>query len=472
MHNTVNKNLLLYVFTAIFFVPMIILNRDLWDGVIISHAFVTKNTEIYWNWFTETGWFLTPYMYDVFYHLFSEANFLQIFYIFFLFCHVFSAHQIYILSHDVFDFGEWPSLTASAIFALSPLWNIYFSTVFLMHAFTLALALYCINRLLKYRTKTFIIFSIISLLAFQQASIPPIIIAILGMEYLLQREKKKIPFILGYVLLSVAFFMYTRYSFPAHGLYESYNGMNVGNIFEWGHYKVFLQYIQEVYPLFALLLIISVFLTDNRYKVLLFTGLIFAAIIPFIVVGKPPWPSHLFVTEGWEQRQAITLTVSISLIFGLVHMILRQSKYKFLALSVYISIAVLSLKFYSSVEVKVKSVLIQDALVSLFKENTNAIGECGIVLTVDAPPAFRNLSSYELSYLTWQAFGQRKYIYLSSRKPTSIDTKDIYRDKYILPDEYPKCMKNASLLTNIDELKLYELFTDQYLKQSLEIKTP
>lgn len=471
MYNNMKKNLLLYAFTALFFIPIFLLNRDLWDGVIISHAFETKNPEIYWNWFTESGWFLTPYFYDVFYYIFNHDNFLQYFYLFFLVCHITSTHQIYKLSRKTFNFDECSSLVASAVFALSPLWNIYFSTVFLMHAFTLALALYCTNRILEYKLNSFIVFSALSLITFQQASIPPVIISILLLDLIIKKDYKNSYYVFCYILLSVVFFLYTRQAFPAHGLYENYNSMKLDNIFVLGHYDVFLKYIIDVYPLFIPLLFLSLLLSKCKIKVILFSGLIFTAIIPFILVGKPAWPSHLYVIEGWDQRQAITLTIAVALIFGLMHAIFFESRYrKFLILTIYISIVMLSIKLYSSIEIKIKSILIQNAIVSELKKNKTIIGDCGIVLTVSTSPSFRNFSSYELNYLAWEAFNKRKYIHSSTRRPNDLNIKEIYKDKYILPNTYPACMKSVTLHTNIDNLNLYQMFSGRYLNQYFEIK--
>ncbi|HFG2044426.1 TPA: hypothetical protein ACGF6F_003761, partial [Vibrio cholerae] len=105
--------------------------------------------------------------------------------------------------------------------------------------------------------------------------------------------------------------------FPAHGLYIGYNEIEIKNIFNESIWVPFFNFISNVYPLFTILTLVLLIDKISNIKLVIISALMLVAnMIPFILVGKPAWYSHLFVVQGWDQRQAITIVTVLSLIFS------------------------------------------------------------------------------------------------------------------------------------------------------------
>lgn len=441
------------IVSFISFIPMFVLSRDLWDGVIISHAFESTNREIYWNWFTESGWFLTPLMYDIFFFIFSTDSFLLAIQMTMVFGHIVSTIFVYRLSKVIFKSSEFGSIIGAFIFAFSPIWNIYYSTVFLMHSITLPLALICVERVILCKNKiALVLFFILSFITFQQVSCAVLIMTLLTADVVLNnRAKFERKLLLAYILTGVVFFIISRILFPAHGLYVGYNKIDILNVLNKNIWQVFYGFLTSVYPLILVLIFLfSVENIKNNIKMLFVCiALLFCNIVPYVAVAKPAWYSHLFVVEGWDQRQAIAVITVISLFFSIIFTKLSSSSnfiFRFISLIFLVCTSLYSIyQYYGSMLIKSKSILLQKSIENAIIKHKDEIGDCGIVLKLETPNNYKYFNNYELTYITNKVKGKYWYAKFDWESDPGIFKEHIYRDKYMLPSTKPNCMKTVEV---------------------------
>ncbi|WP_202656268.1 hypothetical protein [Vibrio fluvialis] len=463
--NTIAPLIILCSASFLSFIPMFLQARDLWDGVIISHAFESGNREIYWNWFIESGWFLTPIMYDVFFYIFSDKTFLLAIQLTMITCHIISTIYIYRLSKLIFKCSDISAVFGSLIFAFSPIWSIYYSTIFLMHSITLALALFCVEKIILCKdNKKQAFYYLLSFITYQQVSCAVLIITLLTANIMLNdKDKYKIKICFSYIIVGSIYFISTRLIFPAHGLYLGYNEIEIKNIFNESIWVPFFNFISNVYPLFAILTLVLLVDKISNIKLVIISALVLVAnMIPFILVGKPAWYSHLFVVQGWEQRQAITIVTVLSLVFSaMLNNLISSNK----IISRVVAIVILGCtltyslyQYYGSMLIKSKAIILQNGIEESINKHANKIGECGLIVKLNSPSNYNYFNNYELTYIVEMIFGEYIYSKFDWDIDPKIFEKKIYQDKYMLPPKKPNCMKtveiNSENIHMIDGLSL------------------
>ncbi len=437
---------------------------DLWDGVIISNAFETENRGIYWNWFTESGWFLVPLIYDVFYFFIDKDDALRWMIFFMLVCHLSSAEQLRRIGKRHFDLNESAVLTVVAFFLFSPVWAIFTSSVFVMHALTLFIALYCACKILDKGYNKSFLYQLFSLLCFQQASCAVLILSLLFAEYVYNYKKRKseLYFYVFYVFCSVSYFFAARYVFPAHGLYDGYNEIKVSNIFQVDGFFIFYQFINALYPLFIFVILwgVAVFPRKGRLLLSLLIFLLVVNIIPFVSVSKLPYASNIFSYHGWSQRQGITLIPLMALCFGTVIMYAgnkgRVNKILLYSI-VFISLALSVTSGFKALNYKAKSVYLFKGLEYALSSKVKDFSVCDIVIKHDESPIFNNISNYQLAYVARRVFGSERRIY--TRKydwENRLMGNSDYRRKYMLPDRPSNCTQYLSVYTALPSMGLID----------------
>lgn len=463
--------LLFYFVAAVSFIPFAITGRDLWDGVIIANSIESNRMDVIWNWFTESGWFLVPFLYEFVYILSDYVQAYECMVCLMVIFHILAADQIYKIGKNVFSLYSSSSIYASLIFLASPVWSIYASSVFLMHSFTLALSLLCVNKIVVYGYRKALPYVFLSLITFQQASLPILVLSLLSIDLLLNVqknttsnfkfswEKSKVYGFSFYLTLVVIYFFAARYFFPAHGLYAGYNAISPAKIFNLSVYSLFAKFVFHLYPYLFLSFLLFFLLQTKKERVKAIVCVFAVAVntIPFVIVNKPPWISHLYAIQGWDHRQAITIVVVLSILFGIMAntFFKSSSKHRWLLLvfmAFYLGNSVKN--YYFSFDIKLKSALLQTQIEESLMGLAENIGSCGIEFYYKTSWNFKDLSQYELAYAAKKAFGENHYIFNAGR-PTNIPSKEIYRKKYMIPDEMPSCIKTVYLDTNMNDYFYY-----------------
>ncbi|RKF17800.1 hypothetical protein DBZ36_11100 [Alginatibacterium sediminis] len=344
-----------------------------------------------------------------------------------------------------------------------------------MHSITLALALFCLNKMLQFKLSSFVLCSLLSFVTFQQASMPPLIFSIIIFMLFMKFEPRKSKYAAAYFVCAIGYFTLTSYLFPAHGLYAGYNNISLTNLFKSHLYSSYLDYIVKVYPAVLLLLgIVFVKSKDQRKCVFAFMMLIVMNAIPFILVGKTTAESHLDIVGGWNQRQSITITVIVAIIFGYLWQVSDSFSKRVWNQVAYVSIicslVFVTYRYYLSTEVKVKSIALKTEMVELFKAYKSKLEACGIELEVSLPPEYRALSTYELNYIAWKSFNQRHYTYASDNGPGGIFKEPIYRDKYIQSITKPDCLNKVTYTSETYRLAMHEILLNDQYSYSLSIR--
>ncbi|EGR0875579.1 hypothetical protein EW120_20175, partial [Vibrio cholerae] len=188
-----------------------------------------------------------------------------------------------------------------------------------MHSITLALALFCVEKIILCKdNKRLVFYYLLSFITYQQVSCAVLIITLLATNIMLNyKDKHEVKVCFSYIIISSIYFISTRLIFPAHGLYLGYNEIEIKNIFNESIWKTFFNFINNVYPLFAILTLVLLVDKISNIKLVIISAIMLVVnMIPFVLVGKPAWYSHLFGVRGWDQRQAITIVTVLSLIFS------------------------------------------------------------------------------------------------------------------------------------------------------------
>jgi hypothetical protein len=449
----------LITFSLIVNVPFFLYQRDLWDGVIISNAFNLNESDIYNNWFVEAGLILTPYFYDAIFALQTRYYFVVILSVMFV-CHYASAYFLFRIVSEIYKFRVVASVAVFTFFVFSPVWSIYSSSVFLMHSVTLLLSVYVTYKVaLNGYDKTYK-HQYVSLICLQQASLPVLILSLLAIDLIRNGWRDKLNGYLRYVLILSVGFLLTRYIFPAHGLYEGYNKINIVNLLNINNYKVFIDFFWVVYPVLPLLILVLFFHGGARAEAAIMIALVALSTLPFILVNKPPYPSHFFGIQGWEQRQAITIVPLVGVFMGyMLNLVINSFRLKLLTrVLIAASFINVSMIYIDATVYKIKSVLIQGAMVESLRESRNLINvNCAMSLEFDEGGAYRDLNQYELAYVGREALGVNFLLYARGSALPRYDS-EVYNNKYMIPEDDAECIQNFKFHSNIAELSNYDIY--------------
>ncbi|MCW6528056.1 hypothetical protein NFB42_13880 [Yersinia ruckeri] len=119
-----NKSILLLIIFILLYIPVLFSRTDMWDGVILDHAISLGRSDVYHEWFSEAGLYLTAFFYDPLAFLKEFYPFSgQILTLFFLY---FSALEITRLSETIYKISEKESTLVGIFYLLLPLWSTFF----------------------------------------------------------------------------------------------------------------------------------------------------------------------------------------------------------------------------------------------------------------------------------------------------------------------------------------------------------
>ncbi|EIT4643653.1 hypothetical protein [Escherichia coli] len=425
-----NRNTLLLIIFIFLYIPVLFSRTDMWDGAILDHTISLGRTDVYHEWFSEAGLYLTAFFYDPL--AFSKELYplsAQILTLLFLYL---SALEITRLSKEIYNTSVKGSLLVGIFYLLLPLWSTFFSTIYLMHSATIFIALLSARLVICNRYPLLAIMLIP--ITFQQASMAPLILSIF-MLYAIENKFKNLKSILPFSLWIIISFFILRSVFATTGLYSDYNKISIDSI---QHVNLWMAFSLSLLICLGPLSIYFILATKKTNKIS-FSGLVIALIattIPYIAVGKGPTISDFVNMHGNSMRVLFSCAPILALVLAYV------LKYKPLNKPVVIVIMAYMLTlFISAQHAKVNEVMYQRAFIANIKKHPDLNGKVITIITKD------NVNFYEYAYLFTKAFGTNKSIILTNKfiPDTVIYKKESYRVKYMQPE-----MKNMTDPKTID----------------------
>ncbi|WP_342322820.1 hypothetical protein AAEY27_21725 [Kosakonia sp. BYX6] len=412
------KNPLLLALIMMLYVPVLFSRTDMWDGALIDHAISVARIDVYHEWFSEAGLYLTAFFYDPltlakgFYPLSGQLITLLFLYL--------SAMQIARIAQTLYHLSEKESLLVGVFYLLLPLWSTFFSTIYLMHSATIFFALFSARLVIEKRYP--LIPLILIPLTFQQASMAPVILSIF-MLYAIENKFKKITYIILFSLWIVISFFALRSIFATTELYADYNKIVINsllNMLLWKRFAIFLAVCLG--PVIAYYI-----LTPIKLIKLSSAGLVIALIatvVPYIVVNKTPSTVDIIQMHGNSMRFLFSCAPILALIFAYI----LQHKPIKKPLVIIIMLYMFSI-FVCAQYAKVIEVIYQRSFIANIKAHPELNGKVITIITSD------NLNFYQYSYMFMKAFGENKSIILTNKHVPDpiIYKKESYRVKYIQP---------------------------------------
>lgn len=449
----------------IFLFPVLWLTQDLWDGVIISYAYNSLNPDIYDTWFDETGWPLVAEMYKWIYGVaICLGVYMKPLINIIIFMSVFLAsYEVYRLSIGLFKFGVSASFCSALLFLACPGWNILISSVFLMHAVFIYLCLLGSRLYLLSPSSGVKAFGfLLILLSFQHAANPAIAFPLMVFYVVFYQESPKrssYELALAGMLLIIGFFGF-RFAFPAHGLYEGYNAIQIENFFKSQIYRETWDYYFTVYyPVVLLAAALMLYslkkkLSVDAWQLVFMLVFIFISTLPYISVAKIPY-SPL----GWSSRFTLNTAIPIMFFLGFSLNLLERKKEKSWVLPLLLLTPVLSLSAYELLkgyQGKVRQIMHQAYFVKGFSQHEKPGN--GIVQFSGWD---QNLTRYENNYYLYLAYGSAEWD--TQLDHTVFGDKDMidypkYKDKYALSDYEEGCLYNAIVDENISNSSSKDVF--------------
>ncbi len=446
----VKTPLLLMLVTSLLYFPVLFGLQDLWDGTILSYAYEINQAKVYQTWFLETGWPLVTLLHTLIHYvsLLFDFNMKGVINVIICLSLFLSSLEIFKICNKNLKYGFVSSFSASMIFLLAPVFGLYSSSVFTMHALFIYLALLGVRLYwdadsIKWKVGSLFV----AMLSMQHAANATFVL--LMISYCCYVEKRGGKEWLISAAACVVFFFLLREIFPSNGLYSNYNKLSISSLTSINNYLRFFDWIDKyylyVYFLFPLLIFVN-----NKKKALegvFIIGLVLAAIIPYVAVGK--YPAGL----GYLSRMAINIGLTVPFLVGyLISGVERKFKYGWgLALFAIVPICFFMVKtLYVSHSVQVKQQIVQSYFIEAVKE---------LDLNNPGDVKFNNFwrpmpSSYALNYYLYLAKGSAKW----SSKPvgSNLTSNKEYRDKYVLTDYFPECKYEIEVNSNIATLSAYQ----------------
>ncbi len=487
------------ILSILLYLPMLLVNGDLWDGVIIQNAIRVEKPEVYHEWFLEAGLFLTPFIYDFLSFFGSERYGFSARLVSLIFLSL-SAHQIYLISRTVFGVDNRVAICAAIYFLISPVWALYYSSIYVLHSMTLFFALLSAHLFTK---KSFASLAfLLAAMSFQQSSNVVLIISILFIFVAIKRvyNKEVVYYIFISVLIAILFFG-LRYSFPTFGLYHNYNAIDLFSLFNFGGW---LRFVREfikinlfiIIPCLATLVVILFY--RKWHLNLLFFVLIGVAMnfSPYIAVGKFPDASEIGISHGNSLRFMFTATVFAAFLIPALWLSissLRKSSqiqhgFSFLSnklnifnygikknqggkafsFDVYLIVYIILVSFFSlyffaiSQKGKIQEFAFQEGLSSELRKFSEA-SEC-VVNIISNGVAY--LTIYEYGDIFYKAFGENESLILANSNNIQKDANsfidlqksETYRIKYFLPSRVPNCQLTLQIDADFSSSSLMDVY--------------
>ncbi len=430
------------------------MGTDLWDGAIVAHAIATDRPDIYREWFREAGLFFTPYIYDVLYWARRVVGYelLAKFCTILFLC--LSSVELGRLVRRYYSVSPSIAGYTAILFFLSPAWVLYYSSIYLMHSFSLFLTLICTRHMMERRLLWLAL--PILLLSFQQSSNAPLAISLILLGGVCLRSgRKELIVNLGFVFFIILGFFFLRVLFPTYGLYADYNKIDLSNLFELRSYLSYLKYFLVLYAPFFIFILVALFLTRDMASVKCVAAVVAGIMlngVAYIAVGKLPSLYEVGLMHAESLRFTFTSTVFASLLFPVFWQTLSSYPRARFYASVLLMCYASALSIYAH-EGKMKEVLFQRGMVAELKKMSN-LPEC--VINIKST-GVASLTTYEYGDIFFRAYGKVAYLPLGNSSDPALDSqeayksffKESYRYKYFLPQSPPGCFSELHVKTDL-----------------------
>lgn len=395
--------------------------EDIWDGVIISYAFETKDVSGLQSWFFSSGWNLQYFLVRLEFVISSLTglSFHLINILISILVILIILKEVRWVAAVVFGLPKYWANVACCVFAVMPVWSVLASSVMLIHVTCIALGLVG-SRLLTSESwcKNFLA-SLFVILSFQLNSMLvflPTLQLIMGVKFVSFKKfdfssLRKFFLSLG---LAVAYYFLTQKFNQPEGIYQGYNSL----IGPWdkGFWNLLTDNLLS-YSSFILIPILAIVglkgsfsLNKSDFAIYIkLTTLGVASVIPYIAVGKT---SDLRDYTDWSYRHSLLLSIPIAILTTtiLFHLGNREKGVdrrliEKRIIPTCIVIALMSSLLLASFATKLNR---QDFELSLSEElkNNRVNPAPGIlVFSVSGAPApiFRE---YEVNYLLFRTYGR------------------------------------------------------------------
>tara|TARA_B100001559_G_scaffold314429_1_gene314808 strand:- start:87 stop:1652 length:1566 start_codon:yes stop_codon:yes gene_type:complete len=483
-------------------IPMLSLQKDMWDGVIIEYASLIKNFSGLKIWFTEGTWFL---QYPLSLFLIKVSEIINISYkninsIFTFLLMAIYLREIFLFANNKLNLQVNSSLLILFSIVTFSTWGSLLSSVMTFHFFCMVLGIYSIRMIhsKKYSKKIlgFLFFSC-SLNFQSQLIYLPVLSYIYDLNKKFKNENFKIIFpsietCISLVLGLVIFFIISNF-YPPHGLYENSYSLNFSCI----HCVIVNGLIMTTYliPVFFVFVFINFsdfLLNKNNHsfkqdgkksaKILLISllTLFFVAVIPYVILNKY---SFLWSLRDWGNRHAFLLALPVSLISGMLFEKYYNNSKNFLlkkisfTLFTVIILFQISLLIYS-ISFKLNRQIFMTNLETLIIKNQKQIMP-GLLQIIGSDIPKPQIRHYESNFLMFSATGKANWWTRVSNKedknffiPCEIRVNDAYQKEYIFDFEldYIKNQTIVFIEVNGYTSKLDVLKNILRLKNSKQIK--
>jgi hypothetical protein len=428
------------LFSIVVILPLFLMPHDMWDGSIIEYASQIKDLSGIKVWFFESGWFLQYFfhksMIDIAENFGISYNNINT---------LFVAFFMYLILRETFKFGFTQiKLTSNAAIYASVLtatfsgWSFLFSSVMTYHLACLAIGMLSV-RLIHEKRLIYILLGFVLLIPSFTLSSLLVFLPIYSYVYDVAFKFNSFK-LLSYRLslkttliffIGLSYFAFIGNLFPSFGLYDDYNqlvltSLSYKNIYLMiiglVHYFTFLIPTALVVTLIFLLSYnagkffktqdsSSILFSDNLHKNLTFLILLgilfFAAIFPYVAVGKS---TSLWNVTDWNGRQSLLSIVPLSLISALFLQTLyenassKASMHAILIGGLFILFVNLSLLISSNIH-KLNRHSFEFQLEDIIKSVKNELQPGILHIVGDGIPG-PEMRSYESNFLIFRATGK------------------------------------------------------------------
>jgi len=428
-------DILFFLLTCLLFMPLLRFQGDLWDGVLVSYSFLSKNTEILHTWFAEAALYLSEWLYRPLFILAwstgVSAKLLVTLVI--MVSTFFSAREIKTLTLLLGSGKSFANL-AMGLALVIPTLGLYFSSVFLMHVLMMYLCLAGTRLYLQGRYLIGLIFCVISL----EHNINLVMFAsFLTMAYAsgfrslkdrrcLAKDASSILLLLGAIIV-------LKVGFPAVGLYVNYNKPTLSNLKNWRLFWMNFEAFAYFYPP-TILLVGYCFLKSFSLRWLgCFALITTACILPYVLAGKYHDVLGLYGGNGWNLRFIMNLVyVFIAASSIWLGQNLKWSRFvKFVFICQFAWLGLHTVRYYS---VQHKLLSFQEAASKKIKSTFTELGidkKSGVIYqnrTIVFAPQF-----YVMQWILLRGLGNTSWLASLQNKDRHaiLQTEGRYRDKYI-----------------------------------------
>lgn len=408
-------------------IPILLLPRDMWDGVIIAFAKEQNNYEGIFTYFMESNWILQYPLSILVIELSKlfDMDYKDMNAIFSFITFVFFLNESRIFSRKLLRLSKFENTILILLISTFPTWGVLFSSIMTFHLFCMFTGLLSIR--LIHSDKVFYVILGFLLLIFSlnfQSLLS--FLPVLSFMYDTMNSKDTSNNILkcfskktSLVLLS-SFFVYIllHVFYPPTGLYENYNSLSIFSLS--GLIKIGLSSILYFTFLIPFILSMGLFLLfkilfprmATSFKIenidysltLSLIVLSFSSIFPYMMVGKS---TNLFEFD-WGIRQAFPLSIPISLFIVHILKSIHLNNKFFLGGHIFILILLnFFILSFNTIKKINREIFLSKLKVELSKKK-ELISSGGVVeiLSRDIPSPVPR--SYELNYLMYTSLGHFK----------------------------------------------------------------